>query len=119
MGATAAITIKATASGLPEGGIDQIDFTMTNTSAANTVQLFNVATAVAGIGLVTVPSSGRFLMILPPSTNTFSYRMVLSATETGVKMSSRGMLVIPAPGSESYGFYTTEGTTFSVRAITY
>ena len=46
MGATAAVTVLCTASGLPEGGVDQIEFTMTNTSAEHVANFVNVTTAI-------------------------------------------------------------------------
>ena len=120
MGATAAVTITCTASGLPEGGVDQISYTMTNTSAANTVQLFEVATASAAANTVTAPSSARVLMALPPSTNTFSYRVRgVNSSDDGMVLSSQGMLVVPVIGGNTYVFYTTQGTTFTIRVLTY
>lgn len=117
--ATAALTLAATVSGLPEGGTDSISFAISNSSAANTVTLKEVTTAQGLPTAVVMPSSAKFMLMIPPSTNTFSYRVTGTTAEAGILLSSRDGSFFSAPGGSSFYVYTTGGTTFILRCITY
>lgn len=119
MASTAEITLSGTISGLPEGGEDQLSITMTNTSAANSVTLYPVTTAQGTCTAFVTPSSAKFLIMIPPSTNTFNYRVTGSTAEVGLPLSSRGASFLPVQANTSAYFYTTGGTTFTLRVITY
>lgn len=118
--ATAEITVIATASGLPEGGVDQLEYTMSNTSAANTVQLVSLTTAIATATPVVMPSSARFVLCLPPSTNTHQWRVLHSTSDTGIIQSSHGMTVLTVAGNTTFYFCSSPGgSSFVLRVITY
>lgn len=119
MGATAAVTISATASGLPEGGIDQVSYSFTNTSAAAFRTILGVTTALGSALSVSLPSSGQMILAIPPSTNTFPWRLTQSTSDTGILMSSVGCAFLRVPGGSSVHFYTTAGTTFTITVLGY
>lgn len=119
MASTASLKLSGTITGLPEGGEDQLSLTMTNTSCANTVTFYPVTTAVGTCTALVTPSSARFLIAIPPSTNTFPFRITGSTAEVGLAASSNNAAFVSCPGLSSVYFYTTAGTTFTLRVITY
>lgn len=120
MGATAAITISATASGLPEGGLDQVSYQMTNTSAAATRSIMSLTTAVGTATPVIVPTSGQFIFAFPASTNTNSYFVTASTAESGIPVSSNGVVLLRVAGGSSVYFYAAAGGAgFNLNVLTY
>lgn len=122
--ATAAITLSATASGLPEGGVDEILFSVSNTSAANTVTNLEVTTALASATPFVMPSSAKFLLAIPPATMAWTWNFTISTAQFGQIMSSGlSPLFMAIPGGSTVYFLTTDGaagaTTFRLRIITY
>lgn len=117
--ATAEITISSTVSGLPEGGGDYGSYNLTNTSAAVFQTLLGVTTVLANAAGVSLPSSGKFLLFIPPSTNTFAWRLAQSTLDTGILMSSQGPAFLGLPGNTSVYIYTTQGTTFVMRVLAF
>lgn len=119
--ATAAITVSATASGLPEGGVDQLSYTMTNTSAANTVTLASLTTLVGTATPVVLPSSAQFIMAFPAATtNTNAWFVTASTAQAGIPMSSNGFALLRVAGGSTVYFYAAAGAAaFTLRVLTY
>lgn len=117
--ATAEITISSTVSGLPEGGGDYGSYTLRNTAAAVFQTILGVTTALGSAQSVSVPSSGRVIFAIPPSTNTFPWRVTQSTLDTGILMSSQLPCLLGVPGGSSVHFYTTGGTTFTMRVLVF
>lgn len=117
--ATADITISSTVSGLPEGGGDYGSFSVTNTSAAVFQTILGVTTALGSALSIAIPTSGKFLLAIPPSTNPHPWRLTQSTSDTGILMSSQAPAFIGIPGGSSVHIYTTAGTTFVMRVLAF
>jgi hypothetical protein len=119
MASTASISILSTVTGLPEGGTDSLSIAASNSSAANTITYVQVTTAQGTATTFSMLSSAKFVLLIPPSTNTFPYRLTGSTAEVGLPLSSVDPAFLSLPGGTSFNVYTTAGTTFQLRVITY
>lgn len=119
MGSSAGITLSATVSGLPEGGLEQISIGFSNTSAAFQAQIAEVATALAVPTAISIPSSAQFFLAMAYSTNQWNWRVTPSSVENGFQLTSNGVFFARTAGGQTYRIYTTQGTTFQVRVWTF
>lgn len=88
MPSTAIVTISGTLTGRDEGGSDQFFIRLQNTSAASYDIQTTATTAQGSPTPLTPPSSAKFLLIEPPSTNRHGLRLTGSTAEAGIPLSS-------------------------------
>lgn len=120
MASTAGITLSATVSGLPTGGLVQQSIQMANTSGAYQQLFADCTTSLAGAGSISIPSSAQFFMArAAASTNSFPWRISATTVEPGMTVTSNGIFFIRAPGNSAFRFYTTAGTTFQLELVTF
>lgn len=119
MSATASITIQTTVNGLPEGGTDALKIELTNSSAHGSITVSTATTAVGTAPPIPIPSSGRFLIIIPTSTNTQPLRFTGTTSEVGVQVSSAGASLLSVVGGSTVHVYTTGTTAVPFRALIY
>lgn len=120
MASTASLQIQGIISGLPEGQ-QRVSIPLTNsTSAGGLVSVSSVTTGSSVAVPLVLAADTRFLLIQPPTTNTFPLRLCGSTGDLGVQLSSvNPSLMSVVPASTVY-LYTTGGTTFSgVRYVQY
>jgi hypothetical protein len=106
MSTTATVTISGTLTGRAEGGSDQFFIKLTNTSAASYDVQTTATTAQATATLLTAPTSAKFLLIEPPSTNRNGLRLTGSTAEAGIPLSSVDPTFLSI-ASSVYFVYTT------------
>lgn len=124
MAATAQLTISSTVQGLPEGSTDHESISLTNSSAVGwtlgaTATTLNTTLA----GVVSVPTSARFMIIVPTATNSLPIRVgVSSATASMVgamQLAATGASLMSIVGGSTYYFYTTGATAVPMRVTVY
>lgn len=119
LASTANIKVTGTVTGIPEGQ-QVIDWSLVNsTSPGGVITNFTVTTASTLAAAFTQPTDGRFLCIIPASTQTAGLRIAGNLGDAGVPLSSQGMSLITLPGAETIFLFTTGSTQVPVRLITY
>lgn len=119
-GATAAITLSATCSGLIEGGLDQVSYQLTNTSAAASRSILSLTTLVGTATPVVMPSSGQFMIAISASTNTNPWFVTHDTAQTGIPISSNGIFFARMAGGSTVYFYVAAGSSaFALTVLTY
>lgn len=113
MASTVTITIKSTISGTPEGGTDSISLTLTNSSAVVSLTRVTATTAIGSAQSISVPSSGKYILVIPPSTNDLPFRMGSStvSSDGGIVLSSVGASLISVPSTTTTYYFWTTATT--------
>lgn len=120
MSSTATFTLTGEVTGIVEG-LQVVTMTWTlSTAAGGLVQQVTATTALASATPIALSTLTRLVLIAPPSTNTFPFRLSNSTSEIGIPTSSMLPCMLPTqPGSTVY-LYTTGGTTVGgVRIIQY
>lgn len=118
MGATAAVTLGSTVTGLPEGGAITDQVTFTNTSAAYTVSILTLTTLNASAQAVVIPTSGNFILAVPTTPGSSPWFATNSTGAAGIKMTSNGFYAATVVGGSSVYFYS-QTSIFPLRVITY
>ncbi len=118
MGATAAVTLGTTVTGLPEGGAITENVSFTNTSAAHTVTVLSLTTLNASAQPVVVPSSGNFILAVPVTPGATPWFATNSTAAAGIKITSNGFYAATVVGGSSVYFYSATSI-FPLRVITY
>lgn len=112
MSATAAISIRSTVNGLPEGGVDSISIALTNTSAVGSLIHTTASTAISAASTFTVPSSAKYLIVSPPTTNNLPIRIgdSTASSQGGIPLSSNEPSLISIGGATTFYCWTTGST---------
>lgn len=113
---TVVLRLIGSITGLPEGGSQDFSMTMSNSTGTYVGQDFTAATAQASGTSVNVPTGAKFMILVPPSTNTTPFRLAPSTASSGIGFSSRNFSVL-AVGSTVYTLWTTGTTAFPVRVV--
>lgn len=119
MGATAGVTLSATVSGLPEGGLELLSVSLCNTSAAFQARITELATSLTAPTTFVTPSSAQMFLAMAYATNQYPWRVTVSSAEAGIPVSSNGVFFCRSAGNTTYLLYTTAGTTFQIRTWTF
>ncbi len=118
MPSTASLQITALISGLPEGQ-QRISIPLVNsTSAGGLISLTSVTTGTSVAAKTALNANTKFLLIMPPSTNTFPIRLMETTGDIGVALSSVDPSLLSVIGGSTVALYTTGGTAFAgVRLV--
>lgn len=119
LASTANIKVSGTVTGIPEGQ-QVIDWSLVNsTSPGGIITNFTVSTASTVAAAYTQPTDGRFLMIIPASTQTAGLRIGGAVGDAGVLLSSQGPSLLTVPGGQTVWLWSTGGSQVPVRLISY
>lgn len=116
MSATAAVFLSIAVQGLPE---DTLTIRMANTSAVGSYSYTTATTGVSFAAAIPVPSSGKFLLVVPDSTNTLPLRLTESTNSLGIRLSSRDASFLSVVGGSTYHLYTTGADEVVCRTVVY
>lgn len=117
MATTVAVSIRGKITGLPESGSQLFNLRMTNSSGVGTESQTTATTAVGSAVSITIPTSAKYLIIDPPSTNTAPMRLTGSTLENGFPISSADPTFISVAAT-AYFLYTTNSTTIpGIRVV--
>lgn len=119
MASTFYAKITGSLTGDPSGASDLDSIVLTNSSAVGSATITTATTALASAATISIPSSGRFLVLIPASTNTTPLRFTGSTSETGMLLSSRGASFLSVVGGTTVYLYSTGGSAVGVRTLVY
>lgn len=119
LASTAVVQIGVRVTGNQEGASDLDSITLINSSAVASASQTSATTSLAAAASISIPSSGRFLILLPASTNTAPIRFTGSTSETGILLSSQNASCLSVVGGTTVYLYSTAGSVVPVRTLIY